>query len=137
MGALPAVTWFVLDNVCVCDAGASLLAAASPSLAAPAAFVARPICITTARPWVEEDLSIEMNVVGWQRTDTRVLSHTLDLCGLRPHDHAASSVSASDAPTRRVLDSASLAATWPDELRERVEQCGLGARTHRERERAW
>ena len=99
---------------------ASLLAAASPSLAAPAAFVARPICITTARPWVEEDLSIEMNVVGWQRTDTRVLSHTLDLCGLRPHGHAASSVSASDAPTRRVLDSASLAATWPDELRERV-----------------
>jgi ABC-type multidrug transport system fused ATPase/permease subunit len=81
-------------------------------------FVSRPASVSMRRAWVEEEVSVEANVIGWQRLDPRLLSQTLDLCGLRPHGHA-SSTSASEAPTKRLLERC-LDGGWPEQLRERV-----------------
>ena len=99
-------------EACVLPGGSSATLAGGAD-----SFVCRPIAISTARPWVEEELTVEVNVLGWHGMDGRLLSQILDLCGLRPHSQAAN---LADSPSKRILDSRCSGAGWPVELRERV-----------------
>lgn len=96
--------------------------AASSRASARTSFVSRPLAFAEARPWVDEELSIEVNVVGWQSPDVRLLSQILELCGLKPQGRSVSlgSLPSGELPVKGVTDGSGQPASWPDELRQRV-----------------
>jgi len=106
----------LLGEACILP-GDSLLPHATPATS----VVCRPMVMATARPWVDECLSVQVNVISWERRDAQILCQTLELCGLRP-EGASWSVTdlPSNLPSKRHLDRRCSGLAWPEELRQRV-----------------